>query len=48
MSEQEIREKIALEIEAEIQEWREYDALNQARTRGLKRAAYIARGGKKK
>ena len=48
MSEQELREKLALEIEADMQEWREYDALNQARNRGLKRAAFIVRGGKKK
>lgn len=47
MSEQELREKIALEIEADMKEFREYDSLNQARNRGLKRAAFIVRGGKK-
>ena len=47
MTETELREKLAQEIEAEMQEWREYDTLNQARNKGLKRAAYIVRGGKK-
>jgi len=47
VDEAELREKLAQEIEAEIQDWREYDSLNQARARGLKRAAYIVRGGKK-
>lgn len=42
-----IREKLAQEIEKEMVETEHYDALNKARLRGLKRAAYIVRGGKK-
>jgi hypothetical protein len=47
MTETELREKLAQEIENEMVETEEYDALNKARLRGLKRAAYIVRGGKK-
>ena len=48
MSEQEIREQLAQAIEADMRVTREYDALNNARNAGLRRAAFIARGGKKK
>jgi hypothetical protein len=47
MTETELREKLAQEIEKEMIETEQYDALNKARLRGLKRAAYIVRGGKK-
>ena len=47
MSEQELREKLATEIEAELRDGREYDAWRNARNTGLKRAAFIVRGGKK-
>jgi hypothetical protein len=47
VSEQELREKLAQLIEAEMRDSREFDTLNNARNTGLKRAAYIVRGGKK-
>jgi hypothetical protein len=47
VSEQELRDKLAQEIEKEMVETEHYDALNKARIRGLRRAAYIVRGGKK-
>lgn len=47
MSEQELREKLATEIEAELRDGAEYDSLRNARNTGLKRAAFIVRGGKK-
>ena len=47
MSEQDLREKLALEIEADMRETREFDTLNNARNTGLRRAAFIVRGGKK-
>lgn len=47
MSEAELREQLAQEIEKEMVETEQYDALNKARLRGLKRAAFIVRGGKK-
>ena len=47
MSEQDLREKLALEIEKELRDGREYDAWRNARNAGLKRAAFIVRGGKK-
>ena len=47
MTEQELRNKLAEEIEKDMRETREYDSLNNARNAGLKRAAYIVRGGKK-
>lgn len=42
-----LREQLALEIEAEMRETRELDTLNNARNTGLRRAAFIVRGGKK-
>lgn len=47
MSEQDLREKLAQEIEKDMRETKEYDSLNNARNAGLRRAAYIVRGGKK-
>jgi hypothetical protein len=47
MSEQELREKLAQEIEKEMRDLREFDTLNNARNTGLRRAAFIVRGGKK-
>ena len=47
MSEQDLREKLAQEIEADMKTTREFDTLNNARNTGLRRAAYIVRGGKK-
>jgi len=47
MSEQDLREKLASEIEAEMRETRDFDTLNNARNTGLRRAAFIVRGGKK-
>lgn len=48
MSEQEIREQLAEAIEADMRITRDYDSLNNARNAGLRRAAFIVRGGKKK
>ena len=42
-----LREQLALEIEAEMRESKEFDTLNNARNTGLRRAAFIVRGGKK-
>jgi hypothetical protein len=42
-----LREQLALEIEAEMRNTREFDTLNNARNTGLRRAAFIVRGGKK-
>ena len=47
MSEQELREKLALEIENDMRKTKEFDTLNNARNTGLRRAAFIVRGGKK-
>lgn len=47
MSEQDLREKLAEEIERELRDGLEYDAWRIARNRGLQRAAFIMRGGKK-
>ena len=47
MTEQELREKLAQEIEAEMRDGLEYDSWRISRNKGLKRAAYIVRGGKK-
>ena len=47
MSEQDLREKLAEQIEAEMRDTREFDTLNNARNTGLRRAAFIVRGGKK-
>ena len=47
MSEQDLRERLAQEIEAQMRDTKEYDTLNNARNTGLRRAAYIVRGGKK-
>ena len=43
----ELREKLATEIEAEMRDTKEFDTLNNARNTGLRRAAFIVRGGKK-
>jgi hypothetical protein len=42
-----LRETLATEIEAEMRDTREFDTLNNARNTGLRRAAFIVRGGKK-
>ncbi len=47
VSEQDLREKLAEQIEAEMRNTRELDTLNNARNTGLRRAAFIVRGGKK-
>ena len=47
MSEQDLRERLAQEIEKEMRDTREFDTLNNARNTGLRRAAFIVRGGKK-
>lgn len=47
MTDTELREKLAQEIEKDMRETKEYDSLNNARNAGLRRAAYIVRGGKK-
>lgn len=43
----ELREQIALEIEAKIQTFKTYDVGGNAKNRGLKIAAAIARGKNK-
>ena len=47
MSEQDLREKLAQLIEAEMRDGSDYDSLRNARNTGLRRAAFIVRGGKK-